>query len=146
MKTRPIITALVVLLTCSTAITFAEPKGWGLGLGVFDNDFGIHARKDFVFGETQRFEAVLQGGLYNQNEWTGRFDADFHYVFRPGSTFHLYPLIGADWALQNGSNRLGVNLGGGCMMDLNAETRLFVEAKYVAGDWDGYGLTFGIYF
>jgi hypothetical protein len=146
MKKRPIITTLIILLTCSTASTFAEPRGWGLGVGVFDEDFGIQARKDFMFGERQQFEAVIQGGVYNQNSWTGRFDADFHYVFRADSAFRLYPLIGVDWAIQSKNNRAGANLGGGCAFDINAETRLFVEAKYVAGDWDGYALTFGIYF
>ncbi|MFZ9011478.1 MAG: hypothetical protein ACO20W_06240 [Anaerohalosphaeraceae bacterium] len=147
MQARQVITALAVLLIFTmTAGTWAEPRGWGLGVGVFDSDFGLHARKDFVFGEQQQFEAVLQGGLYNQNKWTGRFDADFHYLFRPASAFRLYPLIGIDWALQNKSNRAGVNLGGGCMLDLNTETRLFIEGKYVAGDWDGYALTVGLYF
>jgi hypothetical protein len=139
-------TVLIALLMLSAAGTFAEPRGWGLGMGVFDNDFGIQARKDFMFGERQQFEAVIQGGVYNQNKWTGRFDADFHYVFRPESAFRLYPLIGLDWAIQEQNNRAGANLGGGCMIDLNAETRLFLEAKYVAGDWDGYALTLGIYF
>ncbi len=138
--------ATLVLFACCTVSTFAEPRGWGLGLGVFDNDFGLHARKDFIFGGEQQFEAVLQGGLYNQNKWTGRFDADFHFVFTPSSTFRLYPLIGLDWALQERNNRAGVNLGGGCTIDINSETRLFVEGKYVAGDWDGYALTFGLYF
>ena len=140
------LTVIIALLLFSTAGTFAEPRGWGLGLGVFDNDVGVQARKDFRFGERQQFETVIQGGVYNQNKWTGRFDADFHYVFRADSAFRLYPLIGVDWAIQEKNNRAGANLGGGCTFDLNAETRLFVEAKYVAGDWDGYGLTFGIYF
>ncbi len=146
MKTGPTIAALIVLLTCCTVSTFAEPRGWGLGVGVFDNDFGIHGRKDFILGEERQFETVLQAGLYNQNKWTGRFDADFHYVFRSSSTFRFYPLIGVDWAVQNENNRAGVNLGGGFTIDMNSETRLFAEGKYVTGDWDGYGFTLGIYF
>jgi hypothetical protein len=137
---------IILLLALCTAGTFAEPRGWGLGAGVFDNDFGVQARKDFIFGKEQQFETVIQGGLYNQSKWTGRFDADFHYVFTPDSSFRLYPLIGVDWAVRNGNNRAGLNLGGGFTVDVNDSTRLFVEGKYVAGDWDGYALTFGIYF
>ncbi len=140
------IKSLVSLFVLCAAGASAEPRGWGLGLGVFDEDFGLHARKDFNLGEERQFDIVLQGGLYNQNKWTGRFDADFHYVFFPASTFRLYPLVGVDFALQSKSNRFGVNLGGGATVELNAATRLFIEAKYVAGDWDGYALTAGIYF
>ena len=137
---------IILLLVLTSAPVTADPQGWGLGLGVFDGDFGVHARKDFMLGEVDQYEIVLQGGLYNQNKWTGRVDADFHYVITPESSFRLYPLIGLDWAIQNKSNRLGVNLGGGFTFNLNAYTRLFVEAKYVAGDWSGYGLAGGIYF
>lgn len=64
----------------------------------------------------------------------------------PTPAFRLYPLIGVDWAVRKGNNQAGVNLGGGCMFDINADTRLFIEGKYVTGNWDGYALTFGIYF
>jgi hypothetical protein len=136
---------LSALLLCSVT-SFAEPRGWGVGMGVFESDFGIQARKDFMFGEELQYEVVVQGGLYNQNSWTGRFDADFHYVFRPDSTFRLYPLVGFDWAIQSKNNRAGANLGGGATFDLNTDTRLFMEVKYVAGDWDGFAFTAGIYF
>jgi hypothetical protein len=124
----------------------SEIKGWGLGIGNFEKDFGVHARKDFMFGEEQKFEAVIQAGIYNQKKWTGRFDIDFHYVFKPASSTLLYPLVGVDYAVQKRDNRFGMNLGGGCMFDLNEITRLFVEAKYVTGDWDGYSISIGIYF
>jgi len=124
----------------------SEIKGWGLGVGNFDQDFGIHARKDFMFGASQKFEAVIQAGIYNQKEWTGRFDVDFHYVFKPTSSFFLYPLAGVDYAVQKRHNRVGMNLGGGCMADLNDITRLFIEAKYVTGEWDGYSISIGVYF
>lgn len=137
---------LLTLYLLTSANSFAEPRGWGLGLGVFDSDFGFQARKDFSFGKELQYEIVMQGGLYNQDKWTGRFDADFHYVFRTDSSFRLYPLVGFDWAIQNKHNRSGVNLGGGALFDLNSETQLFMEAKYVAGDWDGFAFTAGIYF
>lgn len=138
--------ALIVLLMTFTSMAEEGPRGWGAGLGVFDGDFGAHARKDFMLGKVDQFEIVLQGGLYNQNKWTGRFDGDFHYVFFPESAFRLYPLVGLDWAIQSKNNRAGVNLGGGFTFELNSQTRLFLETKYVAGDWDGFALTGGIYF
>jgi hypothetical protein len=140
------LTLLFVLFSLCTAGTFAEPKGWGAGLGVFDSDFGIQARKDFEFGQELQYAIDLQAGLYNQNKWTTRLDADFHYIFRADSAFRLYPLAGVNLAIQSKNNRAGFNIGGGTTFDLNSETRMFLEAKYVAGDWDGYALTIGLYF
>ena len=137
---------LTLLIAICAGGSLAEPRGWGLGVGVFEEDFGVHARKDFIMGENRQFDIALQGGIYNQNKWTGRFDADFHYVFFPASTFRLYPLAGLDFAIQSKSNRFGMNLGGGATVELNSATRLFVEAKYVVGDWEGFALTAGIYF
>ena len=142
MKTK----VLLIVCTLCAVGSFAEPRGWGVGLGVFDGDGGVQARKGFEFGETRRYAIDLQAGLYNQNKWTGRFNADFHYIFRPDSAFRLYPLAGINFAIQGNNNRAGANIGGGALVDLNTDTRLFFEAKYVAGDWDGYALTAGIYF
>ena len=137
---------LIVLCTMSVVESFAEPRGWGMGVGTFDSDWGVQARKDFMFGEEHQYAIDLQAGLYNQKKWTGRFNADFHYIFMPKSAFSLYPLAGLNFSLQDGRNRWGANIGGGMLVDLNADTSLFLEAKYVAGDWSGYGITLGIYF
>ncbi len=138
-------TLLVLFLLCAGGV-FSEPRGWGLGVGVFDDDFGAQVRKDFMFGKAQQYAIDLQGGLFKQDKWTTRLDADFHYNFRPDSAFSLYPLAGVNLAIQNKHNRTGFNLGGGATIDLNSATRLFLEAKYVIGDWDGFALTTGIYF
>ncbi|MDF7798432.1 hypothetical protein P4C99_03110 [Pontiellaceae bacterium B1224] len=137
---------LFVLTILCTAGAFAEPRGWGAGIGVFDSDFGIQVRKDFLFGKELQYAVDLQAGLYNQNKWTTRLDADFHYIFRADSAFRLYPLAGVNLAIQSKYNRAGFNIGGGTTFDLNSETCMFLEAKYVAGDWDGYALTIGLYF
>lgn len=136
---------LLAVLACCAPHSYCE-RGWGVGLGTFEGDFGVQARKNFRMGEQQRYGLALQGGVYNQNKWTTRLDADFHYMFRPESAFRLYPLAGIDLALQNKYNRTGVNLGGGLMIELNSETRLFAELKHIFGDWDGYAFTVGIYF
>lgn len=141
-----LIAATIVLMSANGLTAGEGPRGWGFGIGLFEGDFGAHARKDFTLGRAGLYEIVVQGGLYNQNRWTGRFDADFHYVFRPESSLRFYPLAGFDWALQKKYNRAGANLGGGLTIDLNDQTRLFLEAKYVAGDWDGFALTGGVYF
>lgn len=137
---------LSALLTAFILTAQAEPRGWGVGLGTFEGDFGAQARKDFLMGEAEQYGIAIQGGLYNQDKWTGRLDADFHYLFRPGSALRLYPLAGIDWAIQNKSNRAGFNLGGGLTLELNQATRLFIELKHVFGDWDGFAFTAGIYF
>jgi hypothetical protein len=137
---------LIALCTLCAVGSLAEPRGWGLGLGTFDGDFGGQARKDFVFGDELQYAINLQAGLYNQRKWTGRFNADFHLILMSESTFSLYPLAGMNLALQDGRNRWGANIGGGAVIDLNADTSLFIEGKYVAGDWSGYAFTVGVYF
>lgn len=142
---RNIIAFFIIFTLCANG-SFAEPRGWGMGLGTFDGDFGLQARKDFMFGQELQYAIDLQAGVYNQNNWTTRLDADFHYIFRPDSTLRFYPLAGIGLALQKKSNRLGANIGGGVTFDINKETRFFLEAKYVAGDWEGFAFTGGIYF
>lgn len=141
-------TALLILIMTITIAVSAEPErlGFGAGLGVFDGDFGVVGRKDFVLGEQKRSEIILQGGLYNQNRWTFRFDADYHFVFLPEGPVRFYPLAGYNLALQNKNNRSGVNLGGGMAISLRKQISAFIEAKYTFGDWDGYALTAGVYF
>ena len=112
----------------------------------FEGDWGVTGRKDFVLGEQQRSEIILQGGLYNQNKWTFRFDADYHFVFFPEGPFRFYPLAGFDFAVQNKNNRSGINLGGGMTIPLREQISAFIEAKYTFGDWDGFALTAGVYF
>ena len=130
---------------CS-AHAFGEPRGWGVGLGTFEGDFGIQARKDFVLGKQQQYGIALQAGAYNQDKWTTRLDADFQYMFNPKPWLNLYPLAGVGLALQSKNNRAGFNLGAGVMVDLNSETKLFFELKHVFSDWDGFAFTAGIYF
>ena len=137
---------LIVLCSMIVVESVAEPRGWGMGVGTFDSDWGVQARKDFMFGEEHQYAIDLQAGLYKQRNWTGRFNADFHYIFMPKSAFSLYPLAGLNFSVQDGRNRWGGNIGGGMLVDLNADTSLFLEAKYVGGDWSGYGITLGIYF
>ena len=137
---------IVVLCIVCVAGSYGEPRGWGLGFGTFDGDFGGQARKDLPFGDELQYAVNLQAGLYNQRRWTGRVNVDFHYLLRPDSAFNLYPLAGINLAIQRKSNRAGANIGGGAIIDLNADTSLFFEAKYVAGDWDGFAFTAGIYF
>ena len=105
----------------SVVESFAEPRGWGIGVGTFDSDWGIQARKDFMFGEELQYAIDLQAGLYNQKKWTGRFNADFHYIFMSKSAFSLYPLAGLNFSLQDGRNRWGANIGGGMLLDIPDE-------------------------
>ena len=54
---------LLILCTLCAIGSFAEPRGWGLGLGVFDGDFGAQARKGFSFGEERQYAIDLQAGF-----------------------------------------------------------------------------------
>lgn len=144
---KPILKTLLIALVSLTAVySHAEPKGWGAGVGVFDGNIGIQARKDFAFGKELQYAVDLQAGIFNQNKWTTRLDADFHYLFRPDAVISFYPLVGVNLAIQSKNNRLGGNIGAGAIYDLNTETSVYLEAKYVSGDWDGFAFTAGIFF
>jgi len=120
--------------------------GWGFGIGVFDGDFGIQGRKEFVLGKTKRSEISTQAAVYFQDDVTVRLDADYHYVFRPDSAFRFYPLAGIDFAIQDRNNRFGANLGAGIRLKITDYNALFIEGKYIFGDWDGFLISAGIYF
>lgn len=139
----------ILLLSLLTLPAFGEtdePIGLGAGAGFFDGDLGVHVRKGFYFGEVDEMGIILQAGLYEQRKWTGRFDVDFHYVLTPDKPVRIYPLAGIDFAVQNRNNRFGANIGGGLDLDARGPLLIFMEAKYVLGDWDGFAFTAGFYF
>jgi len=129
-----------------TAVAQAGVEGWGLGAGVFDDDFGIQGRKEFMLTETGVSELGLQGSVFFASKTTFRFDADYHHILNPGSAFRIYPLAGASFAIRRHSNRWGANLGGGVKVRLTEHNDAFLELKYVFGDWNGIGIMAGIHF
>lgn len=138
----------IMLLECTLYVAGAAAgvEGWGFGAGAFDDDFGIQGRKEFTFTEAEASKAALQGSVFFHNRTTFRFDADYHHILNPGSPLRIYPLAGAEFSIQRKANRWGANLGGGLNLKLTEHNELFIEVKYVFGDWDGFGLMAGIFF
>jgi hypothetical protein len=120
--------------------------GVGAGLAIFEGDLGLQIRKDFNLGKTKRSEISLQGSFYNHDKFTVRLDADYHFVLTPNWPFRFYPLAGIDFSIRSKENRVGANVGFGVNIALRETVSAFVEAKYLAGDWDGYGFVIGINF
>ena len=129
-----------------TAAAQAGIEGWGLGAGVFDEDFGMQGRKDFTLTESGVSEVSLQGSVFLHDKTTFRFDANYHHYLNPKSAIRIYPLAGAEFSIRKKSNRWGANLGGGVNIRLTEHNDAFLELKYVFGDWSGIGFMAGIHF
>jgi len=122
----------------------AQTRGWGLGASVFDGDFGVQARKDFWLGGDIS-QITGQGSVYFPSKTTFRFDVDYHFILNPEGSGRFYPLAGIDFAFNSDRSKFGLNLGGGATFMLTEKTAAFGEAKFVAGDWDGFVFTLGFY-
>jgi opacity protein-like surface antigen len=144
MKTVRLLLLTIILLVMSTTAS-AEIKGWGLGAGVLDGDFGIQGRKDFWLGGDIS-QITGQASVYFHNKTTFRLDADYHFIINPGKPSRFYPLGGLQFAFNSDSAKLGLNVGGGVNFMLTEKLAAFAELKYVIGDWDGWAITGGIYF
>lgn len=136
---------IAFLMLALTTTASAEIKGWGLGVGVFDGDFGFQGRKDFWLGGDIS-QITGQGSVYFHNRTTFRVDADYHFIVNPGKPSRFYPLVGLDFAFNSKAARFGVNGGAGVNFMLTEKAAAFAEIKYVFGDWDGIAITGGIYF
>jgi hypothetical protein len=137
-----VLLTMVVLITAVTAS--AEVRGWGLGVGVMDGDFGVQARKDFWLGG-EVSQITGQASVYWHNKTTFRLDADYHFVLKSGNS-RFYPLAGLQFAFNSNAVKFGINGGGGINFMLTETLAAFGEVKYVFGKWDGWAITGGIYF
>jgi len=120
-------------------------KGWGLGLGIHDGDFGFHGRKDFWLGGDIS-HLTGQAGVFFHGKTTFKLDADYHFIINPGSPSRFYPLVGLQFGFNSDNAKLGANLGGGANFMLTESLASFAELKYVVGDWDGLTVQVGLYF
>lgn len=141
--TRFLILTIIMLSLALTAS--AEVKGWGIGAGVHDGDFGIQGRKDFWLGGDIS-QITGQASVYFHNTTTFRLDADYHFMINPESPSRFYPLVGLQFGFNSDSAEFGLNLGGGANFMLTEKMAAFAEVKYVVSDWDGLAITAGIYF
>ncbi len=139
------IITLAIMMLALAANASAEIKGWGLGVGVLDGDFGIQGRKDFWLGGDIS-QITTQGSVYFHSRTTFRVDADYHFIVNPEDPSRFYPLVGLQFAFNSKSAKLGVNGGAGVNFMLTEKTAAFGEIKYVFGDWHGLAITGGIYF
>jgi len=142
MASRAFLLTILVLAFASTAA--AGPRGWGLGAGVFDGDFGVQVRKDFrLGGDISQISG--QAAAYFPSKTTFRLDADYHFLLNKGAS-RFYPLVGLDFAFNSDHAKLGVNGGVGLNFKLTDKLAAFAEGKYIFGSWDGWAFTGGVYF
>lgn len=139
---RTVLLATVVVFVASAAS--AEVKGWGLGIGSFDGEFGAQVRKDIRLGGDIS-QITAQGSLVFANKATFALDADYHFVIKSGKG-RFYPLAGLNFAFNSDDAEFGVNGGGGINFLLTDKLAGFGEVKYVFFGWEGWFVTGGIYF
>jgi opacity protein-like surface antigen len=137
---------LLIILTMAVATTAsAKVRGWGIGAGVLDGDFGLQARKDFFLGGDIS-QITGQASVYFHNKTTFRVDADYHFLIKAGEPSRFYPLAGLQLAFNSDAVKFGVNGGAGLNFMLTENLAAFAEVKYVFGSWDGWAITGGFYF
>jgi hypothetical protein len=141
-------TACLVLLTITTLATAsaasAEVKGWGLGAGSFDGEFGIQGRKDIRLGGDIS-HITAQASVIFASKTAFALDADYHFVIKSGSG-RFYPLAGLHFIFNSDDAKFGVNGGGGINFMLTDHLAAFGEVKYAFFGWDGWFITGGVYF
>ncbi len=137
-----ILFTIIVLSVAGTAS--AETKGWGLGIGSFDGDFGILGRKDMQLGGDIS-HITAQASVIFANKTTFALDADYHFVIK-SDVGRFYPLVGLQFAFTSDDTEFGVNGGGGLNFMLTDKLAAFGEVKYVFFGWEGWFITGGIYF
>ncbi len=155
MKTTKIywLTAIVLALTlvASTAPAFAETRGWGAGLNIYDGEFGIQGRKDFWLGGDLS-QITGQGSVIFAGKTVFALDVDYHFIVKTkgadgtSGTSRFYPLVGLDFMFNGDGSAFGVNLGGGANFMMTDSMAAYAELKYVISDWNGWGIGVGVYF
>jgi len=137
--------AIVILMLVLATTASAQTRGWGVGAGALDGDFGFQLRKDFWLGG-EISQITGQASVYFQHRTTYRLDADYHFILNPGAPGRFYPLAGLDLAFNSDAVKVGINAGGGVNFMLTERTAAFAEAKFVIAGFDGFAIYGGIYF
>ena len=155
MKTTKIswLAATLLALTLITLASpgFAETKGWGVGLNIFDGEFGIQGRKDFWLGGDIS-QITGQASVIFANRTVFALDVDYHFIIKSSNsdgtsgTSRFYPLVGLDFMFHGDGSEFGLNLGGGANFMMTDTMAAFAELKYVISDWNGFGIGVGVYF
>jgi len=144
-----IILALTIVALASPS--FAETKGWGAGINIFDGEFGLQGRKDFWLGGDIS-QITGQASIFFANKTVFGLDLDYHFVIKSSNddgtagTSRFYPLVGLDFKFNGDGSDFGLNLGGGANFMMTDTMAAFAELKYVISDWNGFGIGVGVYF
>ena len=143
MRTARMLIITVVMLAVATSVS-AEIRGFGIGVGSFDGDFGAQGRWDIRLGGDLS-SITAQGSVVFANRTTFAIDADYHFTIKSGKG-RFYPLAGVNLAFNSDNSEFGVNGGGGFNFMLTENMAAFAEVKYVFFGWEGWFITGGIYF
>lgn len=143
MKSASILLVTLVVLTLA-ATASADVKGWGLGAGSYDGEFGVQGRKEIRLGGDIS-HLTAQGSVVFANRTTFALDADYHFDIKSGNG-RFYPLAGVNFAFNSDDTEFGVNGGGGIKFMFTDKLAGFGEFKYVFFGWEGWFITGGIYF
>jgi hypothetical protein len=132
-----------VILAAATSVS-AQVRGFGIGAGSFDGEFGAQGRWDIRLGGDIS-SITAQGSIVFANRTTFALDADYHFTVKSGKG-RFYPLAGVQLAFNSDDSEFGVNGGGGFNFMLTESNAAFAEVKYVFFGWEGWFITGGIYF
>ena len=155
MKTTKIswLTAIVLVLTlvACTSPAFAETKGWGAGINIYDGEFGLQGRKDFWLGGDLS-QITGQASVIFAHRTVFALDVDYHFIIKntgadgTSGASRFYPLVGLDFMFNSDGSEFGINLGGGANFMMTDSMSAYAELKYIISDWDAFGIGVGVYF
>jgi len=76
--------SLIIIILTFAVTASAEVKGWGLGIGLDDGDFGVQGRKDIWLGGDIS-QITTQVSVYFHHLTTFKADVDYHFISYPGA-------------------------------------------------------------
>lgn len=144
-----LLTSLILAIAVSVFVAPVQAGTSGLGgaAQVHDGKWGFQLRKDVALGGDISQVTGQLGMLFPKGKAWFTFDLDYHWMISNDSgTSRFYPLAGVGFKTEFDNFEFAINGGGGVNFMLTETKAAFVEAKYVFTGWDGFGVTFGLYF
>lgn len=155
---------LICSLIAFSQITYAQLSvGGSLAFGSEIENIGISAKGNYLITDTWEgsagFTFFLPKGssAANLTLWTVNFDG--HYLKNLNDKFSIYPLAGLNISTfsldidlgpfgndKARNTEIGLNLGGGVLVNISEKMNGFAEAKYVLSDFDQLVLNVGVLF
>lgn len=152
----------ILFFAAISQISFAQISiGGGLAVGTEIENIGFSAKGAYQINDQWAGNAGFtlflpksNGGL-DLTLWTVNFDG--HYLFKLNDKFSAYPLAGLNistfstdvnlgiFGTEKVSNtKVGLNIGGGALLNISEKMNGFAELKYVIGDFDQLVLNVGV--